>query len=143
MTGAPFIPPGGVVPPVEATGEPYGISRDMVEGAARAASAFSTSAPQGGRGLDAIRPVPALSQVTPTITPDSGVAGPHSGAEADPTDNEIGHVDSLRKSLMDGICPGGPTFALSMDSEPPVSSPNYLDSSPGRAGIMHDLDGYL
>ncbi|XP_071521404.1 uncharacterized protein nompA [Panulirus ornatus] len=60
----------GVFPAAEGTGEPYGINRQVVEGAARAGTAIggATSAP---RQLDA-RPAPALNQVVTSDDPGPG-----------------------------------------------------------------------
>ena len=60
-------------PRTERSVEPYGISRGVVEGAARAGSALN---PQQAdpRELDLRPGVPALSQVTPTAAP-SGSGG--------------------------------------------------------------------
>lgn len=79
------------MPQAEATGEPYGISRAVVEGAAIAGASYPTPSP-AGRDLN-VRPVPALSQVTPTQTPDSASASGgghlHNGI---PAVDEIGNL---------------------------------------------------
>lgn len=87
---------------VEATSEPYGISRDVVEGAAIAGASFTPPPSSAGRDLDN-RPVPALSQVTPTLAPDlpsNGLQAPGGRPLADtldPTTNEITKDQDLRE----------------------------------------------
>lgn len=86
---------GGVLPQAAATGEPYGISRAVVEGAAIAGANYPGTPPPSGRDLDP-RPVPALSQVTPTQTPDSASAAGQI-QPGNPAMNEIGNGNDLRK----------------------------------------------
>ena len=78
----------GLVPVVEGTGEPYGISRDVVEGAARAGGALNPS--KSGQDPD-LRPMPALSQVTATPAPQStGSLGENMTDSTDGTDSGKG-----------------------------------------------------
>ncbi|XP_042206443.1 uncharacterized protein LOC121855510 isoform X2 [Homarus americanus] len=60
----------GVFPAAEGTGEPYGINRQVVEGAARAGTAMGGPTP-APRQLDAI-PAPALNQVVTGDNPQPG-----------------------------------------------------------------------
>lgn len=57
------------VPGAEGSGEPYGISRGVVEGAARAGSALNPSSDPNDMDARPGVPVPALSQVSPTAAP--------------------------------------------------------------------------
>nr|XP_027236921.1 uncharacterized protein LOC113828191 [Penaeus vannamei] len=62
----------GVFPAAEGTGEPYGINRKVVEGAARAGASAGNPAPSP-RQLDGV-PVPALNQVVAGDPPGGEVA---------------------------------------------------------------------
>ncbi|KAF2352891.1 PAN/Apple domain [Trinorchestia longiramus] len=135
--------PGGV----EATSEPYGISRDVVAGAALAGASFTP--PPSGRDLDA-RPVPALSQVTPTLSPD----GPSSGLEPpgpnpndgrrpfpdtpDPSTNEISGKNRMNIPLVPEktACDGG-QGEMRFEKLPDVRlAPNSYDSDVIRKNAM-------
>ncbi|XP_018018616.1 uncharacterized protein LOC108675138 [Hyalella azteca] len=134
---------------VEATSEPYGISRAVVEGAALAGASF-TPPPAAGRDLD-VRPVPALSQVTPTLAPDglpSGLEAPgfHSDGgtglsfpdSADPTMNEISgkKKDDIPLVPERTACDGG-QGEMRYEKLPDVRlAPNSYDSDVIRKNAM-------
>lgn len=100
----------GVFPAAEGTGEPYGINRQVVEGAARA------GATMGGitlatRQLDA-RPAPALNQVVTSDGPGPGevvekqLTGEGNATTAarghDPSGGEEGDPEDLKPARDEG-----------------------------------------
>ncbi|XP_037804836.1 uncharacterized protein LOC119599150 [Penaeus monodon] len=87
----------GVFPAAEGTGEPYGINRKVVEGAARAGASVGNPAPSP-RQLDGV-PVPALNQV---------VAGDPPGGEVADVFEAPGEGNGTARALGPGSAEGPP-----------------------------------
>ncbi|KAK7021312.1 hypothetical protein SK128_018992 [Halocaridina rubra] len=132
-----------VFPVAEGTGEPYGINRQVVEGAARAGAALGssdTSPTQEQRGLD-FRPVPALNQVVDENPPTGEVDKAGNSSSSSTSSKDAGDIQD--DSMMGKGPPGkvvGAGASGSNDALPlPASIPECNDGK-GQIRFERILD---
>lgn len=125
----------GVLPTAEGTGEPYGINRKVVEGAARAGASMGNPAPSP-RQLDGV-PVPALNQVVAGDPPGGEVADVF---EAPGEGN--GTASAPGSEAAEGQ-PGAPSGAKSRGTGVEVSGKLRMrTTSPGRVVVSLNNPAY-